>query len=241
MNKAILLLLTTSSAASIKDTQLKSIGEIVRERPGLIQIMSDVNQWDGDILGLVDSSYTTETATATQEQKVDVEFQLSEEEQTKRDSEHEVKEKEEAEKKREVVQAKIIKNLAQQKEKLEQQIKIEKEQAEKREKLEQLEKKKRQALAELQKAKEAKEKQVAKKKKVIDEEWNNFCQTLRMDHWYKAMELWAKLDKSGYPQPILKVNTKELFQKNFKFDSIANNADTQTVLQDLDIAQINLN
>ena len=104
-----------------------------------------------------------------------------------------------------------------------------------------LEEKKKQALAELEKAKEAKNKQVAKKKKVIDNEWSKFCMTLRMDHWVKAQKLWAKLDKSGSPQPILKANTKELYEKGFKFDSIANNQDTQAILQDLDIAQINLN
>lgn len=39
----------------------------------------------------------------------------------------------------------------------------------------------------------------------------------------------------------MKANTKELFKNNFNFDSIASNDDTVAILQDLDIAENNLN
>ena len=66
MNKistsVLLLLLGTSAAAHVLDGHLKPLGDRIRERPALMQIMADVNQWDGDIIGLVDQSYTSETA-----------------------------------------------------------------------------------------------------------------------------------------------------------------------------------
>jgi hypothetical protein len=75
----------------------------------------------------------------------------------------------------------------------------------------------------------------------MNKEWSIFCQTLRQEHWNKAQKLWSKLDDTGFAQQPLKANTKELFIKNFKFDSIAKNDDTVSILQDLDIAESNLN
>ena len=60
--------------------QLRSISEVVQERPNLMQLMTDVNQWDNEILGLIDNSYTRETAFSDSEQKVDIEFKLTAEE-----------------------------------------------------------------------------------------------------------------------------------------------------------------
>jgi hypothetical protein len=43
--------------------------------------MADVNQWDGDILGLIDKSYTRQTALADKEQNVNIEFSKTPKEQ----------------------------------------------------------------------------------------------------------------------------------------------------------------
>jgi hypothetical protein len=37
--------------------------------------------------------------------------------------------------------------------------------------------------------------------------------------------MWSKLSKDGHQQPVLKVNTKELYQKGFNFDEVAKNDD----------------
>lgn len=75
-----------SQAAEIY-ANARSIAEIIQERPNLVNYMgvvADVNQWDNEILGLIDQeTYNRETA-ITEEQKVDIEFQLSHEEQEKR-------------------------------------------------------------------------------------------------------------------------------------------------------------
>lgn len=64
----------------------------------------------------------------------------------------------------------------------------------------------------------------------MNEEWDSFCKTLRMNHWENAQDIWAELEEKGFPQPILKANTKELFQKSFKFDQIATNDETVAIL-----------
>jgi hypothetical protein len=51
-----------------------------------------------------------------------------------------------------------------------------------------------------------------------------------MDHWNKAQKIWANLESTGYSQPMLKANTKELFIKNFQFDTIATNDETVAIL-----------
>lgn len=48
------------SAAAATRIPLMTIGEAIRSRPNLMQVMSDVNQWDNEILGLVDKSYGSE-------------------------------------------------------------------------------------------------------------------------------------------------------------------------------------
>lgn len=76
----ILMLLNNVSAGQL----LKSIAEVIQSRPNLsnnLAINNDVNQWDNDVLGLIDQeTYGRETAIATAEQKVDITFQLSHEE-----------------------------------------------------------------------------------------------------------------------------------------------------------------
>lgn len=58
-----------------QNIQLVPIGEAILSRPGLMQLTSDVNQWDASVLDLVDvAQYTHETTSATSDQNVDIEF-----------------------------------------------------------------------------------------------------------------------------------------------------------------------
>lgn len=53
--------------------------------------------------------------------------------------------------------------------------------------------------------------------------------------------MWSKLSKEGHQQPVLKTNTKELYQKSFNFEEIGKNDDVLNILSDLDVAQGDLN
>ena len=53
--------------------------------------------------------------------------------------------------------------------------------------------------------------------------------------------MWKKLDGEGADPEVLKVNTKEIFEKAFSFPEIAKNDDVVSILEPLDIAQRNLN
>ena len=59
----------------------------------------------------------------------------------------------------------------------------------------------------------------------MNAEWTSFCQTLELDHWDNAQKIWSKLSKDGHQQPILKANTKELYQKGFSFEDVGKNDD----------------
>jgi hypothetical protein len=54
--------------------ELLPIGERVKTRPNLMQLTADVNQWDSDVIGLVDPSYMRETVLSTKEHNVNIEF-----------------------------------------------------------------------------------------------------------------------------------------------------------------------
>lgn len=75
----------------------------------------------------------------------------------------------------------------------------------------------------------------------MKQNWNLFCKTLRMPYWKQAQKIWTKLESTGFPQPLLKANTKELYTNAFNFNSIATNDDVVAILSDLDTAQSNLN
>jgi len=76
----------------------------------------------------------------------------------------------------------------------------------------------------------------------VSNTFQSFCQTLDMDKWDKAQEEYDQLsEESQEPLPVLRANTKELFQKGFTFDSIAQNDDVVAILESVDTAQSNLN
>lgn len=62
--------------------------------------MTDVNQWDSEIIGMVDKSYVRETAQGVNDQNLNIEFALTQEQQDKRDKEAAQYEKEKAAKKK---------------------------------------------------------------------------------------------------------------------------------------------
>ena len=53
--------------------------------------------------------------------------------------------------------------------------------------------------------------------------------------------MWAKLDEEGHQQPILKAETKQIYEKAFQFSEVAKNDATVEILADLEAAQWNLN
>jgi hypothetical protein len=79
MKYSVLCLLAASSQARKhhhhRGEALISIGERLKQFPNLTQLNTEVEKWDGDILGLVDeTAYAGATSIATEEQHVDVEF-----------------------------------------------------------------------------------------------------------------------------------------------------------------------
>ena len=79
---ALSLLLSDSQAIR---TNFMSVGEKIQRSQKLVQISSEVSQWDSDIIGLVDmKDYTEETKSVTAEQNMNIEFerQNNEEEET---------------------------------------------------------------------------------------------------------------------------------------------------------------
>jgi len=80
----------------------------------------------------------------------------------------------------------------------------------------------------------------------MQQEFKEFSRTIDQDHFDKGMELKGQLAKGGIiPEENLNikrlVNTSELFQKQFKFPSISKNQYTQDKLDELEIAEKNLN
>ena len=72
-------------------------------------------------------------------------------------------------------------------------------------------------------------------------EWKQFCQSLEMPHWEKAQQLFSELENEGRPQPLLKVNTEELFKKKFSFPELSRNDAVVEIFQELDVSETNLN
>ena len=57
------------------------IGELIHQRPGLMQLTADVSQWDQSVLDLVDvNQYTRETVLETQDHDVNIMFEQTAEE-----------------------------------------------------------------------------------------------------------------------------------------------------------------
>lgn len=53
--------------------------------------------------------------------------------------------------------------------------------------------------------------------------------------------MWKKLDSEGANPELLKVDTKEIYEKAFSFAEIAKNDEVVSLLEPLEIAQKNLN
>lgn len=75
----------------------------------------------------------------------------------------------------------------------------------------------------------------------MNSEWLAFCNTLELEHWDNAQKIWSELASEGHQQPVLKANTRELYQKSFSFSDVGKNDDVIQILSDLDVAQGNLN
>jgi len=55
-------------------------------------------------------------------------------------------------------------------------------------------------------------------------------------HWDNAQKTWTQLAEEGNHQPVLKANTKEMYQKAFSFAEVGKNDDVIQMLSDLDVA-----
>lgn len=75
----------------------------------------------------------------------------------------------------------------------------------------------------------------------MNHEWIMFQKGLELDNWEKAQALWANLEQNKHPQPVLKVDTRKFFEAKFKFPDVARNDYAVSWLDDLEMAQINLN
>lgn len=102
-------------------------------------------------------------------------------------------------------------------------------------------KEKDQVTHKLQLIQASEERQVNNKISEMNHQWNLFERGLDTENWDKAQALWAKLEKEGHPQSLLKVNTRKIYEKQFKFDEVAKNDFAVSQLDNLDTAQINLN
>ena len=58
---------------------------------------------------------------------------------------------------------------------------------------------------------------------------------------YKALDLKEKLENKGQPPAHFRVSTRNIWSKGFKHDQVANYALTKEKMQDLDVAEKNLN
>jgi len=73
---ALFLAASVQSKKHHRSQQLLSIGEMVeRHHPRLLQVSSEIEKWDQDVLGLVDvNSYVGEQKASIEDQNVDIEF-----------------------------------------------------------------------------------------------------------------------------------------------------------------------
>ena len=57
----------------------------------------------------------------------------------------------------------------------------------------------------------------------MNHQWNMFCKGLKRANYDKALQIWVQLENEGHAQPELKVNTKDVFKKQFTMAEIAKN------------------
>ena len=75
----------------------------------------------------------------------------------------------------------------------------------------------------------------------MKKEWDLFCRSLSPEHLDQAQALAQELAKQGHPQPPLEAYTKQIYEKQFKSPGMAQHEEAVNLLQDLEVAQTNLN
>ena len=75
----------------------------------------------------------------------------------------------------------------------------------------------------------------------MNEELDIFSRTQDPEHWQAARELKNELNDAGNQQSSLLVNTKQLFEKGFQFENVAQYDHVITMLSEVSDAQDNLN
>ena len=75
----------------------------------------------------------------------------------------------------------------------------------------------------------------------MDLELLNFTKTLKPSHLHKALEIKEKMEKEGNPPNHFRVSTRSLWSKNFKHEQIGNYQYVKDKLEDLTVAEKNLN
>ena len=68
-----------------------------------------------------------------------------------------------------------------------------------------------------------------------------FAKTLKPSSFHKALQIKDKLNENGFPPEHFRVSIHSLWSKGFKHDSVANYQFVKEKLQDLDVAEKNLN
>ena len=68
-----------------------------------------------------------------------------------------------------------------------------------------------------------------------------FAKTLKPSAMHKALQLKEKLENEGFPPEHFRVSIHSLWSKGFKHESVANYQFVKEKLQDLQVAETNLN
>ena len=69
----------------------------------------------------------------------------------------------------------------------------------------------------------------------------SFCKTLKPSNMHKALQLKEKLENAGQPPKHFRVSVYSLWQKGFKHDQVANYKYVKEKMEDLLVAEKNLN
>ena len=75
----------------------------------------------------------------------------------------------------------------------------------------------------------------------MDNELYNFTKTLKPSYLHNALQMKEKMENLGSPPQHFRVSIKSLWAKNFKHDQIGNYQFVKEKLEDLAVAEKNLN
>ena len=103
-----------------------------------------------------------------------------------------------------------------------------------------IEKRKKEAQALMEKEK-AEQDELKKDIEDMDIELFTFSKTLKPSSLHKALSIKEKLENKGHAPAHFRVAVHNLWSKGFKHDSVANYAFVKEKLQDIDVAEKNLN